>query len=121
MGEDGSVITENGNPVVNLASGKFWANNHVHVIDNKECIDFSYLYYALALADIKVFVHGSIPKLSQGDLKLIEIPLPPHEEQKRISNLLSDYDNLITTNVEELDILKKTKLQIMTDIFSTEI
>ena len=62
VGEDGSVITENGNPVVNLVHGKFWANNHVHVIDAKPCVDFNYLYQALQLADVSVFVHGNIPK-----------------------------------------------------------
>lgn len=118
VGEDGSVITENGNPVVNLAHGKFWANNHVHVIDAKPCVDFNYLYQALQLADVSVFVHGNIPKLSQGDFKNIELYLPPIEQQTMIANLLTLYDNMIDTVKKEKEDYEKIKTQMMNMIFA---
>lgn len=118
VGEDGSVITENGNPIVNLASGKFWANNHVHVIDNKEDkVDFTFLYYAIQNANIKTLVHGNIPKLNQTDFRGIELVLPPLSEQKRIAKLLSEYDELIKTNDKESANLTRAKIQLMNSIF----
>ena len=118
VGEDGSVITENGNPVVNLAHGKFWANNHVHVIDAKPCVDFNYLYQALQLTDVSVFVHGNIPKLSQGDFKNIELYLPPMEIQLMIANLLTMYDDVIETVNKEKEDYEKIKAQMMNMIFA---
>lgn len=101
VGEDGSVITENKTPVVNLASGKFWANNHVHIIDNKkDIVDFKFLYYIIQTSNIAGYVHGNIPKLSQGDLKDIEVYLPSLPEQLQISSILSDYDMLIESERE---------------------
>lgn len=101
VGEDGSVITEDKTPVVNLASGKFWANNHVHIIDNKkDIVDFKFLYYIIQTSNIAGYVHGNIPKLSQGDLKDIEVYLPSLPEQLQISSILSDYDMLIESERE---------------------
>ena len=36
VGEDGSVLTEQGTPVVNWAEGKIWVNNHAHIIQEKK-------------------------------------------------------------------------------------
>lgn len=35
MGEDGSVMTENGFPYLQYVSGKFWVNNHAHIMQGK--------------------------------------------------------------------------------------
>lgn len=85
VGEDGSVITSYGNPIVNKASGKIWVNNHAHVL--QECGKlgyYDYLFYALQAISIKKYIHGFMPKYSQGDLRKTMIPLPPLAEQKRI-------------------------------------
>lgn len=36
VGEDGSVVTPAGTPVVAWATGKIWVNNHAHIIEEKE-------------------------------------------------------------------------------------
>lgn len=85
VGEDGSVITSYGNPIVNKASGKIWVNNHAHVL--QECGKlgyYDYLFYALQAISIKKYIHGFMPKYSQGDLRKTMIPLPPLAEQQRI-------------------------------------
>ncbi len=85
IGEDGSVVTPYGNPVVNKASGKIWVNNHAHVL--QECGElgyYDYLYYALSTIKITQYIHGFMPKYSQGDLRKTLIPIPPLTEQHRI-------------------------------------
>ena len=85
VGEDGSVVTPYGNPVVNKASGKIWVNNHAHVL--QECGElgyYDYLYYALSTIKITQYIHGFMPKYSQGDLRKTLIPIPPLAEQHRI-------------------------------------
>ena len=85
IGEDGSVITKNGNPVVNKIEGKIWVNNHAHIVQEFDNLGYQdFLYYALQSIDISMYVHGFMPKYSQGDLRKTIIPLPPLSEQKRI-------------------------------------
>ena len=85
IGEDGSVITKNGNPVVNKIEGKIWVNNHAHIVQEFGNLGYQdFLYYALQSIDISMYVHGFMPKYSQGDLRKTIVPLPPLSEQKRI-------------------------------------
>ena len=103
VGEDGSVITSYGNPIVNKASGKIWVNNHAHVL--QECGKlgyYDYLFYALQAISIKKYIHGFMPKYSQGDLRKTIIPLPPLAEQQRIvakiEELFAEIDKLQANN-----------------------
>ena len=85
VGEDGSVVTQWGCPVVNKASGKIWVNNHAHVL--QECGKlgyYDYLFYALSAIKITQYIHGFMPKYSQGDLRKTLLPVPPISEQHRI-------------------------------------
>ena len=99
VGEDGSVISPNGNPIVNKASGKIWVNNHAHVLQECGKLGYAnYLYYALCAVDITQYVHGFMPKYSQGDLRKTMIPFPPLAEQQRIvakiEELFAEIDKL---------------------------
>ena len=85
IGEDGSVITKSGNPIVNKIEGKIWVNNHAHIVHEFGNLGYqNYIYYAIMNADISIYVHGFMPKFSQGDLRKTILPLPPLAEQKRI-------------------------------------
>ena len=44
IGEDGSVVTKDGKPVLQLVTGKFWVNNHTHVVQGKSPISTNFLY-----------------------------------------------------------------------------
>lgn len=92
VGEDGSVITSNGNPVVNWASGKIWVNNHAHVLAEKPGVLLRYLFYCLQVSDITSLIHGNIPKLTNSDLKNLQVPIPPLPVQKRIVYFLDNFE-----------------------------
>lgn len=94
VGEDGSVITENGAPILNWAVGKIWVNNHAHILSEKKGTLLRYLYYALQCVNISSVVRGTPPKLNQQNLNNIKIPVPPLEEQKRIVSILDRFDAL---------------------------
>lgn len=96
VGEDGSVINKNGNPVVTWAKGKIWVNNHAHIIGEIDGVLLRYLYYYLQTINVTNFIHGNIPKLNQRDFKNLLIAVPPIEIQYEIIHILDDFTVLST-------------------------
>lgn len=99
LGEDGTVINDNGTPVLQRPSGQFWVSNHAHVITNREGVDFDFLYYLLCNTNITSAVTGAVQmKVSQKNLLNIELPLPPLDTQRHIAAVLSSLDDKIENN-----------------------
>jgi type I restriction enzyme S subunit len=91
IGEDGAKWEAGANSAFGI-SGKSWVNNHAHVVRPKrdELLD-KWLIYYLNAADLLPFVSGlTVPKLNQGMLREIPIPVPPLEEQRRIVAVLDE-------------------------------
>ena len=91
VGEDGSVLTPNGNPVVTWAEGKIWVNNHAHILAGTEIARLRFLFYVLQTLNISHLVHGNIPKLTKKDLQELQIPLPPLAVQSEIVRVLDKF------------------------------
>ena len=91
VGEDGSVITKSGTPVVTWAEGKIWVNNHAHIIEEKDGVMLRYLYHYLQTIDVTSLIHGNIPKLTGGDFKALKIAVPPLEVQREIVHILDSF------------------------------
>ena len=108
VAEDGENLNSKKLPLALFASGKFWVNNHAHILRGKPSVmDDTFLLACLNNADIKPFITGAAqPKLSQGNLRLIEIPLPPFPIQRRIASILSAYDDLIENSQRRIKILE---------------
>ena len=107
VGEDGSVINKNGNPVVTWAEGKIWVNNHAHVIKEKENVLLRYLYHYIQTINVSVLIHGNIPKLNQGDFRNLRIAVPPLEVQCEIVHILDDFTLLSAELSAELKARQK--------------
>ncbi len=103
VGEDGSVQTANGTPVVNWAVGKIWVNNHAHIIEEIDGVSLRYLYHYLQIVDVKDLIHGNIPKLNQGDFRNIKIAIPPLEVQEEIVKILDKFGELEKELEKELE------------------
>jgi type I restriction enzyme S subunit len=77
VAEDGENLRSRKEKIALVARGKFWVNNHAHILRGTKRADTRYLYYAINAADISGYVTGStIPKLSQGSLNQLRIPCP---------------------------------------------
>ena len=97
VGEDGAKWGA-GERTAFIAEGKYWVNNHAHVLRCKQgvLVD-SWLADFLTMSDLNRYVSGlTVPKLNQGSLVSIEIPVPPLDEQKRIVALLDDATERVT-------------------------
>ena len=78
IGEDGSVVTEEGKPVLQLVTGKFWVNNHTHVVQGKAPVSTNFLYLFMSNVTISGYVTGTAqPKINQQNLNRIPVTLPP--------------------------------------------
>lgn len=107
VGEDGSVITKNGNPVVTWAKGKIWVNNHAHIIEEIDGVLLRYLYHFIQTVDVTSLIHGNIPKLTGGNFKAISIPIPPLPVQEEIVRILDNFMELTAELTAELTDRKK--------------
>lgn len=107
VGEDGSVITKFGTPVVSWADGKIWVNNHAHVIGEIKGVLLRYLYHYLQTVDITNLVHGNIPKLTGKDFRALQIPLPPLAVQREIVHVLDSFTLLSAELTAELTARRK--------------
>ena len=85
VGEDGAKWKA-GEKTAFIAKGKYWVNNHAHVIKPYANVLLNkWLTHYLNCADLTPWIVGlTVPKLNQAQLRTIPIPLPPLAEQKRI-------------------------------------
>jgi len=108
IAEDGENLMSRSQPIALIANGKFWVNNHAHIVRTNELANMRYTCYALNHLDITGFVTGSAqPKLSQGNLNKIKLAFPPIVVQERIVEILSAYDNLIEINNKRIKVLEQ--------------
>jgi len=76
VGEDGSVVREDGGPVLQYIWGPAWINNHAHPLSGRG-ISNETLYMALNRADIRPIVTGAVqPKVNMRNLKSLPVELP---------------------------------------------
>lgn len=95
LGEDGSVITASGNPILNWVTGKIWVNNHAHILSQKQDGPLlRFLFYVLQGIDVSDIVRGVPPKLNQKNLRQIQVPVPPIEVQEEIVRVLDSFAEL---------------------------
>ena len=99
IGEDGANLINRSSPIAFIATGKYWVNNHAHVLDytNEDLMQYMCWYInAISLVD---YVTGTAqPKMNQEKMNSILVALPPLAEQHRIveklEQLLGEIDKL---------------------------
>ena len=117
IGEDGANLVMRNLPLIYKAEGKFWVNNHAHILKPKKD-DYDFMALALEAADYHDYITGSAqPKLSQENLQAVKIPVPPLPEQQRIASYLdtkcSEIDSLIALKRQKIESLNAYKKSII--------
>ena len=121
-GEDGSVVDASGHPVLQYVWGKFWVNNHAHVIKGRNGISEEYLYLILRHQNIQPFITGAVqPKLSQKNLKSIPIVLPDQPTRRAFDSLIQPLFISLRNAAEELSTLAAQRDILLPKLISGEI
>ena len=85
IGEDGANLLLRSKPIAFIASGRYWVNNHAHVIDSVGGLSLKYVALFINSINLAPYVTGTAqPKMNQEKMNSILVPLPPIEEQTRI-------------------------------------
>ena len=98
-----------------LMDGKYWVNNHAHIIKGKRgIVNNKYILYWLNYSDINKYISGSTrAKLNQERLKSIPIPRVPLPEQQKIAEILTTADDEIQKVNEQITLTEQLKNGLM--------
>lgn len=125
IGEDGANLLMRNLPLIYKAEGKFWVNNHAHILKPIRD-DYDYLAYVMEAADYTLFITGSAqPKLSQSNLNCVKLPIPPITEQKQIVDYLSKrtrkIDEAISESNKMISLLQERKQIVINEVVTGKV
>ncbi|WDQ15717.1 restriction endonuclease subunit S [Rhodopirellula sp. P2] len=109
VAEDGANLLSRSTPLAFIATGKYWVNNHAHILRPIEG-DLKFFECLLQIYDYTPIVTGAAhPKLTAEQLAGIRLPNPPLDEQKAISSFLdvetSKIDGLVSEQRRLIELL----------------
>jgi len=91
ISEDGANLLARSTPIAFPASGKYWVNNHAHILKFENPTTQRYVELYLDSVPLDEYITGAAqPKLNQKALNSIPIPVPPLAEQQRIVGVLDE-------------------------------
>lgn len=118
LSEDGANITDRNYPVCFLASGKYWVNNHAHVLKVNEGNENNFICNSLERMDFTQYNSGmAMPKLNKDVCHNIPLFCPVYEEQKQIGDFFRNLDSLITLHQRKYDKLIQFKAAMLKKMF----
>jgi len=122
MGEDGSVTNDDGTPVTQYVWGKFWVNNHAHVLQGKNGISTEHLLLHLKDSNIAAFVTGAVQaKLNQGNMNRIPFVIPPQKIGKSFAETIAPLFAKIRANRDQSATLANLRESLLPRLISGEI
>lgn len=119
LGEDGANIVNRSTRLCFIARGKYWVNNHAHVIKPKEGHNLIYICEYLESLDYSTLNTGSAqPKLNQEVCKKIEMNMPCLEEQQKVADCLTAFDDAIEDLQKTVEHWKNIKKGLLQQLFA---
>jgi type I restriction enzyme S subunit len=125
VGEDGANILSRSTPLAFIVQGKFWVNNHAHILTSISGV-IDYFCYQLELNDYSTVASGSAqPKLTKEALSDINVISPPLSEQQQIVTYLDqktkEIDDLIASEKKRIELLKEYRHSLISEVVTGKI
>ena len=122
IGEDGSVAKENGLPYMQYVWGKFWVNNHAHILQGKNGFSTEMVHVFLSRYNIKHLVTGAVQaKLSQANMQKILLPIPPKDEINKLRPVIDCLYEKIRNCEDESSCLSTLRDTLLPKLMSGQI
>ena len=122
LGEDGTVRTIEGFPVLQYATGKFWVNNHTHVIQAKSPYNNFFVWNYLRKMNIDEIITGAVqPKINQGNLRSLAFPKFPKKLVLEFNELSESFFKKINQNKTQILTLTAIRDTLLPKLMSGEV
>lgn len=122
LGEDGTVVDDKGFPILQYVKGKFWVNNHAHIITGKNGFTVETLYLLFSLTNVRSIVTGAVqPKISQANLNNVSVVIPSKAELSTFNSIVQPIFSQIRNLRAESDRLTSTRDILLPRLMSGEI
>lgn len=121
MGEDGTVKTDEGYPVLQYIWGKNWINNHAHVLKGEK-ISTEFLVFALRKINIESIITGAVqPKINQENMNKIEFVIGTESKNREYENIFTNIMNKYKNIIEENKRLEQLRDILLPKLMNGEI
>jgi type I restriction enzyme, S subunit len=122
LGEDGTVRTDEGYPVLQYATGKFWVNNHTHVLKAKSPYNNFFIWNYLKKKNIDEIVTGAVqPKINQANLKSIDFPKYPENLVNELNKISEPFFMKINQNKTQIRTITALRDTLLPKLMSGEV
>ena len=122
LGEDGTVVDDAGYPILQYVWGRFWVNNHAHILTGKMGFKVESLLLLFKRTPVKSIVTGAVqPKISQGNLRSVKVVIPPVEELNAFNELIRPMFDQIRQNQDQNKALAAMRDALLPKLMSGEI
>jgi type I restriction enzyme S subunit len=125
IGEDGANLINRSTPIAFIARGKYWVNNHAHVLDGLSENFLQYVELYINAIDLKPYVTGTAqPKMNQAKMNSIVLGLPSEKEEARIvakvDELMALCDRLEAGHVDAADAHEKLVTHLLATLTASQ-
>lgn len=118
LGEDGANIINRNSRLAFIATGKYWVNNHAHIMKaNADNLNYFICEYLESLDYSKICAGSAQPKLTQDVIRNLTIKAPCKAEQQKIADCLSSIDSLIQTQQKVVTTWQQRKKALLQQMF----
>lgn len=122
LGEDGTVVDDAGYPILQYVWGRFWVNNHAHILTGKLGFNVESLLLLFKRTPVKSIVTGAVqPKISQANLRSIQVVIPPQSELNAFNDLIRPLFDQIRQNQDQNKALTSLRDALLPKLMSGEI
>ena len=110
LGEDGTVMDDNGYPTMQYVWGKFWVNNHAHIFQGKNGYSTGMVYLILKNTVVRNAVTGAVQlKINQENLRKLPVSVPCNDELPQLNALINQLFCSIRETSDEITALSNLK------------
>lgn len=122
IGEDGSVIKEDGSPFVQYIWGKTWVNNHAHVLQGKNGVSTEHLMLFMQYQNLTAYITGAVQlKINQGNMNRIPFLNAGRKINEEFAKIIAPFYDKLRNATEESQTLAKLRDTLLPKLMSGEL